>query len=139
MAQISPSLRSHPAVLQVRYEIYVKAGQWDSAAEVAIVLLEKFPDDPSAWVSVAYATRRKPGGGIPKAREILVLAHDRFPKEPIIAYNLACYDCQLNRLDDAMQWFAKAIRIGSPTALKKMALEDSDLKPLWVQIGKINH
>ncbi len=138
IAQISPALQTHPAVLQVRYEVYVKAGQWDSAAEVAIALLEKFPGDPGAWVSVAYATRRKAGGGIPKAREILERAHTRFPKEPIIAYNLACYDCQLNRPDDAMQWLAKAIRVGSPAILKKMALADSDLKPIWPQIGKLS-
>jgi hypothetical protein len=36
---------------------------------------------PHAWTKLAYATRRKPGGGIPPAKEILAAARQRFPSE----------------------------------------------------------
>jgi Tfp pilus assembly protein PilF len=133
--KVNPALATHREVLELRYQICVMAKKWDSAAEYAVVLLERFPSDPGSWISVAYATRRKPGGGIEKAREILSVAQQRFPHEPIIAYNLACYDCQLNRLDDARQWLARAMKLGVPSVIKQMALDDSDLKALWSEIA----
>lgn len=135
LERVNPCLRSHPEVLRVRYSIHSVLQQWDSAAEAAVALLEQYPSDPQVWVFVAYATRRKPGGGIDKAKEILLVAQQRFPKEPLIAYNLACYECQLNHLEEAKSWLAKAFEIGSQTMLRKMAMDDPDLKPLWPALG----
>ncbi len=45
-------------------------------------------------LTMAYATRRRDGGGLPAARAILDEAYLR-PKQPTVAYNLACYACQL--------------------------------------------
>ena len=97
--QMHEELRSHPVVLQARYDIHAKAGQWNEAAEIATRLLELSPANCGAWTGLSYATRRKQGGGIPQAKEILLKAAARFPKEPLIAYNLACYECQLGNLD----------------------------------------
>lgn len=136
--KISPAARSHPEVAQARYGVCASAGQWDSAAEIAAALLERFPADPQVWISAAYATRRKPGGGIEQAKDILLRARRRFPKEAIIAYNLACYECQLNRLEEALQWLDRAFECGSPAAIRDLALRDDDLKPLWpnIKIGR---
>ena len=65
---------------------------------------------------------------------------DKFPKEPIISYNLSCYACQMNQLDAARVWFKRAIVIGGKKRkekIKQMALEDSDLQPLWDEIKQI--
>lgn len=134
--KVNQALQTHREVLDLRYQAWVMAAQWDSAAEVAVVLLEKYPEDPGSWISVAYATRRKPGGGIEKAMEILLVAQQRFPREPVIAYNLACYNCQKGRLNDARQWIALAMKLSAPAMIKQMALGDSDLKPLWSEISK---
>ena len=68
LRQLPAELRAHPQVLTVRYEIYAKTARWELAAEVAGILVESFADQAGTWVSLAYATRRKPGNlykGIP--------------------------------------------------------------------------
>jgi hypothetical protein len=62
---------------------------------------------------------------------------DKFPKEPIIRYNLVCYACQLGDLKGAKEWLKKAFGTGNPTKMKLMALEEPDLEPLRKDIGGI--
>ena len=69
------------------------------------------------------------GGGLPRAWDILRPTADRFPTEPTVAFNLACYACQMGRLEEAREWLAKAIALGGEP-IAKMAQEDEDLKPL---------
>ena len=52
----------------------------------------------------------------------------------VIAYNLSCYACQMNKLTEARAWFHRATKTGDKDVMKKMALEDEDLKPLWAEI-----
>jgi len=67
----------------------------------------------------------------------LIQAQRTFPKEKIIAYNLACYDCQLGDLDAAKAWLDKACMLGDVHKIKHMALQDPDLKPLWPDIESV--
>ena len=136
LEQIAPQFRSHPHVFVIRYEICARAGEWDAAADIARTLTELEPHQPGAWISLAYAVRRKPGGGIPQAMAILVQARRAFPKEQIIAYNLACYECQLGDLNAAKSWLEKACTLGDANRVSLMALEDPDLKPLWPDLRK---
>ena len=136
LEKIAPQFRSHPDVLVVQFDIHAAAGKWDAAAEIAGTLTRLEPGQPGAWISLAYATRRKTGGGIPQARAILIQALRTFPKETIIAYNLACYDCQLGDLDAAKAWLDKACTLGDVHRVKHMAQQDPDLEPLWPDIGK---
>ena len=85
------------------------------------------PDELQWIISYAYATRR--ANSIRLAKEILLEAVPKFPGEAIIYYNLACYDCQLRRLDSAKDYLKKAFEIDSSWRLQ--ALDDEDLKPLW--------
>ena len=48
----------------------------------------------------------------------------------VIPYNLACYCAQLGRLDECQTWFKRAMAIDEH-AVKRVALDDPDLKPLW--------
>ena len=45
-------------------------------------------------------------------------------------YNLACYCVQLGRLDECQVWFKMAMAIDEQT-VKRAAIDDPDLKPLW--------
>jgi Tfp pilus assembly protein PilF len=54
---------------------------------------------------------------------------ERFPDEVAIPFNLACYACQLGRLDEAREKLARAIKM--EPAFLKAALEDDDLKAIW--------
>lgn len=137
LEKIAPALRAHPDVLEVRFQIHAEAGQWNMAAEIARELVQISPKEPQFWISHAYATRRMPGGGIPQAAEILNKARQLFPKESLIAYNLACYDCQLGNNMDAGKWLKIAFDLGDAKQVKVTALKDPDLKPLWAEIARL--
>jgi predicted Zn-dependent protease len=134
LAAVAPVLAQHPVVLELRYDIHAQAGQWDLAAEAALTLSRVIPDEPGAWAKLAYATRRKPGGSLPSAKEILASAHQRFPAEVLITYNLACYECQLGNLSQALVLLQAAFKLGNPVTLKQMSLCDPDLEPLSREI-----
>jgi len=134
LEKIAPQFQSHPDVLAVRFDLHAQSKQWGAAAEIAGKLTDLEPRQPGAWISLAYATRRKAGGGIPAARAILIQAQREFPKEAIIAYNLACYDCQLGDLIAAKAWLDKACHLGDVHKIKRMARQDPDLKPLWPEL-----
>jgi tetratricopeptide (TPR) repeat protein len=136
LKKIPAERRHHPEALEVLREIFAQAGRWDVAADVAGHLVTIKPEAPDAWVALAYATRRKDGGGLKPARQILTRAQRRFPKEPIIAYNLACYECQLGNEQAALKWLGKALATGRAREIRSMALLDRDLEPLWPKIRK---
>ncbi|HZO84674.1 MAG TPA: hypothetical protein VFC26_05645, partial [Verrucomicrobiae bacterium] len=52
---------------------------------------------------------------------------------PTIPYNLACYACQLGRINDSRQWLKRALSVGGKK-IRSLALEDPDLQPLWDEI-----
>jgi hypothetical protein len=76
-------------------------------------------------------------GGAQAARDPLIPAADKFPRNPIIPYNLACYECQMDRLKDAWNWIKLAISLGVSKEFKLMALDEPKLKPLWLAIADI--
>jgi tetratricopeptide (TPR) repeat protein len=123
--------------LFVRYDIYSKGGKWDGAVEIANTLTKLLPGNPAGWIDLAYATRRKTGGGIPQAREILTEAKAKFPNEYLISFNLACYECQLGNLQAAKQRLKEAIDLAGKNDIRMRALNDPDLEPLWNEIGSI--
>ena len=95
--------------------------------QIAKRLAEFQPNDIQWTVSLAYATRR--ADSIQGAKQILLNAESRFPKEAIIKYNLACYCGQLGEIETAKNYLQKAFEIDSSWRLQ--ALDDEDLKPLW--------
>ena len=135
LQKISSENQRHPDVLEVRWGIYAEEREWDAAIEVARRLMQRAPDRASGWLNHAYAVRRAPGGGLEKAWEALRPAAGKFPKEPTVAFNLACYACQLGQLDEARGWLTRAMRVGGKQRVKHMALADEDLKPLWPEIA----
>ena len=132
---IQAQYQGHPDVLELRWALCAERHDWVVALPIATRILEADPDRSSGWLHQAYALRRVPQGGLRAAWEALLPAFARFPKEPIIAYNLACYACQLGQLDDARQWLRKALKVGDPERTLSMALADPDLAPLWPELG----
>lgn len=135
--QISPARQRHPDVLEARWALLAQASQWEDALAAARELLAEAPARSSAWLHHAYALRRAKDGGLQKAWGALLPAATKFPKEPIIAFNLACYACQLGQLDEARGWLKRAMKIGERDRIKLMALVDEDLEPLWKEIRKL--
>jgi len=134
---ISTSKRNHPDVLEVEWAICAAEKNWEAALIVARRILEIAPQRPSGWLHQAYALRRVAEGGLQAAWEALLPGAGKFPKEATIPFNLACYACQMNRMDEARQWFQRALEIGGKQEILAMALSDSDLQPLWDEFRKM--
>jgi tetratricopeptide (TPR) repeat protein len=132
--KVSPACQRHPDVLEVRWLLCAEQKDWLAALAAACAILQTAPERASGWLHQAYALRRVPEGGLEKAWDALLPASKKFPKEPVIAYNLACYACQMNRLTEARTWLKRALKIGGQEEIKAMALRDSDLEPLWEEI-----
>lgn len=137
LAEIGPEHKNHPEVLSVRWSLSVYESQWDVALQIAGEELARTPDDAAAWLHRAYALRRVSGGGLPQAWEALLPAAKKFPAEPVIPYNLSCYACQMQQLDMARHWLQRAVMAGQKESIKKMALADEDLQPLWAEIEEL--
>ncbi len=135
LEQITPELRGHPSVLEVRWQIYAKAKKWEYAAEIAKAICEFAPESPFGFIHLAYSLHEL--DHTQEARNVLLPVMDKLPKEYIIHYNLACYACQLGNLKEARHWLRKAIDLAGPNEVKLMAVNDSDLEPLWKEIGEI--
>jgi len=137
LRQISPAQQGHPDVLEVRWRIAAEEKDWDGALEIARKMLASVPSRADGWLHQAYALRRTLGGSLQQAWDALRPAAEKFGQEPIIPYNLACYACQMGQLDEARVWLKRALKIGGKLTVKKMALSDPDLKPLWEEIGQV--
>ena len=135
LQRISAPCQNHPDVLELSWQICVARKHWETALQVAESLIQHAPESATGWVHRAYALRRAKGGGLEKAWEALFPTFSKFPKMPIIPYNLACYAAQFGRLADAWDWLHKAVEAGERVEIiKRMALADSDLKALWDRV-----
>ena len=134
LALISPAGQTRPDVLEVRWLVCAEEKAWADALAAAQDLVKTAPDRAIGWLHQAYALRRVPDGSVKRAWDTLLPVAERFPKEPTIPYNLACYACQMQDLDAARQWLVRALAIGDREHMKSMALADPDLEPLWEEI-----
>jgi Flp pilus assembly protein TadD len=133
LENITPQLRAHPDVLKLRWRIYAKAKHWQAAAHVATGLVTMLPNDPEMWLNRSFALHEMKR--TQEARDLLLPAASKFPKEATVFYNLACYECQLGDLSAAEDWLKRAFGMKGSKQLKLDALDDPDLEPLWEQIG----
>jgi tetratricopeptide (TPR) repeat protein len=132
--KITASLRAHPKVLEVRWQIYANLEKWAGALDIASAIVKKVPDWSSGWIyrasSLTEMNRQQ------EAYETLSAAAALFPGDEIIPYDFACGCCALKRPDEAKTWLGKAIEAGG-NEIKLKALDDPDLKPLWKNIGNV--
>ncbi|MGO8837547.1 MAG: TPR end-of-group domain-containing protein [Limisphaerales bacterium] len=132
LEQITPQLRAHPDVLEVRWHIYARAKKWDACVDIAGAIIKLDPNRPDAWIDRSFALHELKR--TQEAFDQLLPVAKKFPKVWTIPYNLACYCAQLGRLDDCQAWFKQAMAIDEQT-VKRAAIDDPDLKPLWDSMG----
>jgi tetratricopeptide (TPR) repeat protein len=128
LEQIAPQLRAHPDVLEIRWQIYAKEKKWEACVDVAAAIVQLDPKRPEAWIHRSFALHELKR--TKEAFDLLLPAADQFPRIWTIPYNLSCYCAQLGRLDECQEWFKKAMAIDEHT-VKRAAIDDPDLKPLW--------
>jgi tetratricopeptide (TPR) repeat protein len=137
LENITPQMRAHPDVLEIRWQIYAKEKKWDACRDIANAITQLAPTRAIGWIHLAYSTRRATNGGLAAAKTVLLSVNEKFPQVSILPYNLACYDCQLGNLKEAWNWLERAFDIGDPKQLKLMALDDPDLEKIWPDISEI--
>lgn len=125
---ISPEMRVHPDVLNLRWHVYSKARKWDACVDIASALIKLAPECPLGWIHRSFSLHNLKR--TQEAFDNLLPVAGEFPRVWTIPYNLACYCSQLGRLDEAQDWFKKAMEVDEPS-VKESALDDPDLKPFW--------
>src|SRR5512140_2465326 len=134
LGQMGAAFRQHPDVLEATWFLRAEQKRWVDALQVARSLLCVAPERASGWIHQAFALRRVPGSGLAEAWDALFPAFEKFPTEPTIPYNLACYACQMQKLDEARLWLKRAAKLGGKERVRGQALADSDLEILWDEI-----
>ena len=134
LEKIEPEDKTRNEVLYARVDIYLGARKWDMAAAVASHLVKADPENPAAWINLAYAVRR--AENIQAAEAILLKARTWHPENALIAFNLACYASVVGHMEDAKARLQHAIDLDKD--LRRLALDDEDLRPLWDWIGRIS-
>jgi len=138
IARITPVNLEHPLVLKARWQICAAGQSWNAAVPLAEKLVGIAPDHAENWIQRAYTLRRAQGAGLQQAWDALLPALSRFPKEPIIPFNLACYAAQFGRPEEAIQWLRQALDLASDRgSIRNMALADKDLESLWDKIREL--
>lgn len=132
---LAPSVRDHPAVLELRWQILARANQWETCVEIARAITQAAPKEALGWIHLSYALHELKR--TQEAWDNLIAVVDDFPREPTMRYNLVCYACQLGDLPEARRWLKKTLALGRKMETKQMALQDLDLKPLWPEIEEM--
>ncbi len=135
LEEITPLMRAHPDVLEVRWAVYAAAKRWEPAVEVARAISKLRSASPFGWIHWAYSLHELKR--TKEAYDIVNSVVAKFPDEYLMRYNLACYSCQLGNLQEAKLWLKKAIDLAGKKDIRIMALDDPDLEALWDQIGKL--
>ena len=55
LENITPSLRSHPAVLEVRWQIFAKEKKWEACVDIGEAMVKLAFDLPESWINRSFA------------------------------------------------------------------------------------
>ncbi len=133
--KIAPELRGHLSVMQLRWHICARDKCWDACLGIGRAMTEIRPDVVHGWINYANALfylKR-----YPEAIDLTLPLLDRFPRNPYLRHNLACYECQNGNHPAALAWLKQAFEMGNPHEMKQLALKDLDLEPLWPRIREL--
>jgi len=129
--QITPELRAHPDVLELRWQIYARAQKWDACVDLANAIIKLMPNRAVGWIHRSFALHAL--GRTQDAFDNVLPVAEKFSKEWRVPYNLGCYCAQITRLEESEAWIKKAIEIDT-RAVQQASIDDPDLKPLWIYL-----
>ncbi|MBO34686.1 MAG: hypothetical protein CMO64_00625 [Verrucomicrobiales bacterium] len=135
LSQISAEKQDHFDVMQLRWHVHNKRKEWEDCLRIGRSMISANPDLPQGWINhgnaLFYLNRYE------EAFHLLHPVLEKFPSDEAIPYNLACYKCQSGELMEARRWLERAYAVGDSGRIRKMALNDPDLKPLWTHSGAV--
>jgi len=129
---ISKEHRRTKEILSLLWDMKGKNGRWDQAVEIAEELIVVEPEDPEGWIYRSFSLHEL--HRTREAWENLVRVANRFSDCWTIPYNLACYACQLDQLEDARNWILRAMIIEGVEEIRRRSADDPDLTPLAEEI-----
>ena len=134
LMKISQGQRTQPDVLKMRWQLCINCGNWEAALEVASIMVLLDPIDSLGWSHQSFALHKLQRTA--EARDNLQRVVDIFSDNAAMRYNLACYESQLGRIEEAKNWLIDAFKLGDKRSMTQMALTDSDLAPLqeWIRL-----
>lgn len=123
--------------LHLRVDALFRLGDWQAAREICLPMTEQEPSDAGWWIQAAYATRRSVS--LAAAESLLRVGLRRHPDHPLMLYNLACYACVQERLDEARDLLRQALAVDEPEVLKRARI-DPDLLALrpWLLAWRLS-
>lgn len=129
LERLTPRLRLHSDVLEVRWQIEAKAGAWEACVDLAETLVRLVPEEVSGFIHRSFALHELKR--TQEAFDLLLPVVGKFPEDAVIPYNLACYTCQLGLIDQSETWLRRCYeRADDEAEWKLQAMHDPDLKPL---------
>src|ERR1044071_2430569 len=55
LEKIAASLRAHPDVLQIRWQVYAQAKKWEACLDIASALVQISPEKSDGWVHRSFS------------------------------------------------------------------------------------
>ena len=135
LAKVASTHAHHPVVLELGWRICAAEHNWPDALAAARRLVQVHPEDATGWIHQSYCLHEM--RRTREAFDLLAAIVRKFPRISTIPYNLACYACQMGDLEQTRNWLARAIKIRGKTDIKRAALADPDLRPIWEEIRKL--
>ncbi len=135
LLRISQTQQQRPEVLGLHWRICAEEKDWTTALAVARQLVQVDPEDPAGWIHQSYSLHELKRTA--EARNLLLGVAEKFNRIGTVAYNLACYACQLGQTDQARRWLDRAIQVSGKDRVKAMALADPDLAPMHEDIREL--
>ena len=125
--QIEPEDKTRTEVLYAAVVAYLAAKNWEKAVASAADLVKARPKNPTHWVILAYAASHV--GSVEQAETVLLKARMWHPRNALIVFKLACCASLAGHIEEAKLRLQDAIDLNS--RVRRLALEDEDLRPLW--------
>ena len=132
----APSPRKHsdvePGQVYDRWAATAQAWKYQESLELAETLVEIAPEWYGSWL--AQATSLFSLGRTRQAYHFLLPVTARFPENPWVRYDLAYLACELGNLDAARKWLLRATDFCDTQIIRRRALNDRHLQPLWTWV-----
>ena len=128
LERVAPALRVLPDVLALQFRVFAAGKDWERALIVGETLVELMPEHPGCWIDRSNALHYL--GRYQEALDQLLPGWKKFPTNPVIPYNFACFTCRMGQLDIAREWLLIALALPGGQELRAQAAMDPDLEAL---------
>jgi tetratricopeptide (TPR) repeat protein len=126
--KVTPLLRAHPDVLEMRARVFADGKKWDGVMALAETLTDQLPNRLMGWLLLAQAEHEL--GDTESAYETLVSVAEQFADRSEVPYALAVFAALIGGYREAEDWLSRAFEVGG-AKLKEKALADPAFKEFW--------